>query len=163
LQLASAGSHSSTSGGIAAACGGSAGGAAAAAGACGGVLDPGLRLRVRSLRGPLEDAMRCYSEVRELVWDRQPALVSCTRCRTAPMTTAAAVTCLSLPYLMLGLMSLSRKRMCMLPATTPTCRSFSCLLAVLAAVAAASLCSCRRRVRSQHCCVPLATLLTCHA
>ena len=28
-----------------------------------GDFDPGLRLRVKALRGPLEDAMRCYSEV----------------------------------------------------------------------------------------------------
>jgi hypothetical protein len=48
------------------------------------VLDPGLRLRVRSLRGPLEDAMRCYAEVRGLLWERQPAPVSCTRWPTAP-------------------------------------------------------------------------------
>jgi hypothetical protein len=39
-------------------------GGGAAAGGAAGVLDPGLRLRVRSLRGPLEDAMRCYAEVR---------------------------------------------------------------------------------------------------
>jgi hypothetical protein len=97
MRLASAGSHSSTSGGLSAACVGGASGAAAAAGAAGGVLDPGLRLRVRSLRGPLEDAMRCYAEVRGPGWGEQ-LLQWLQGIHQSPAAAAAAgaVTCLSL-------------------------------------------------------------------